>query len=205
MNRTMSPRVMLVLIAALFALPLAAAWLMYSGKVDYQPGSTRNLGQLVQPPVPAPLGALRVSGLSGNPVSDLAERWVIVRPLPAECDRACLDAAAELRQVHRASGRNQSRIGILLLLAQADNKAVLNELEAIYPLFTLATDPDGTFSDRLRQAAPGEQSAALAAGNTYLMDPLGNIMLFYEAGTDPNDLKKDLKRLLTWSKLDEQS
>jgi hypothetical protein len=40
-------------------------------------------------------------------------------------------------------------------------------------------------------------------GSLYLLDPLGNIMLFYAAGFDPNDLKKDLKRLLTWSKLDE--
>ena len=39
--------------------------------------------------------------------------------------------------------------------------------------------------------------------SVYLIDPLGNIMLFYAAGFDPNDLKKDLKRLLTWSKLDE--
>jgi hypothetical protein len=42
-------------------------------------------------------------------------------------------------------------------------------------------------------------------GNSYLVDPLGNIMMFYGADSDPNDLKKDLKRLLTWSKLDEQS
>jgi hypothetical protein len=41
-------------------------------------------------------------------------------------------------------------------------------------------------------------------GSLYLLDPLGNIMMFYAAGFDPNDLKKDLKRLLTWSKLDEQ-
>ena len=41
-------------------------------------------------------------------------------------------------------------------------------------------------------------------GSTYLIDPLGNIMMSYAAGFDPNDLKRDLKRLLTWSKLDEQ-
>ena len=45
---------------------------------------------------------------------------------------------------------------------------------------------------------------AATPGSLYLLDPLGNIMMFYAAGFDPNDLKKDLKRLLTWSKLDEQ-
>ena len=29
-------------------------------------------------------------------------------------------------------------------------------------------------------------------------------MMFYATDADPNDLKKDLKQLLTWSKLDEQ-
>ena len=47
--------------------------------------------------------------------------------------------------------------------------------------------------------------SAGTAGQTYLVDPLGNIMMAYEAGSDPNHLKKDLKRLLTWSKLDESS
>ena len=55
-------------------------------------------------------------------------------------------------------------------------------------------------------AALGDVAAANGGqveNSVYLIDPLGNIMLFYAAGFDPNDLKKDLKRLLTWSKLDE--
>jgi hypothetical protein len=41
-------------------------------------------------------------------------------------------------------------------------------------------------------------------GDIYLIDPLGNIMMYYAADADPNHIRKDLKRLLTWSKLDEQ-
>jgi hypothetical protein len=40
--------------------------------------------------------------------------------------------------------------------------------------------------------------------SAYLIDTLGNIMMAYEAGADPNHLRHDVKRLLTWSKLDEQ-
>jgi glutathione peroxidase-family protein len=38
----------------------------------------------------------------------------------------------------------------------------------------------------------------------YLIDTLGNIIMVYEAGAGPNHLRQDVKRLLTWSKLDEQ-
>ena len=68
-------------------------------------------------------------------------------------------------------------------------------LRSIYPEFHLISDPSGKLGARLEQAAGGK-------GSTYLIDPLGNIMMYYEAGADPNYLKQDLKRLLTWSKLD---
>ena len=51
-------------------------------------------------------------------------------------------------------------------------------------------------------AAEGALSQA-GTGSVYLVDPLGNIMMRYESGSDPNKLKQDLKRLLKWSKLDD--
>jgi cytochrome oxidase Cu insertion factor (SCO1/SenC/PrrC family) len=44
----------------------------------------------------------------------------------------------------------------------------------------------------------------MAIDGIYLIDPLGNIMMYYAADADPNHIRQDLKRLLTWSKLDEQ-
>jgi cytochrome oxidase Cu insertion factor (SCO1/SenC/PrrC family) len=53
----------------------------------------------------------------------------------------------------------------------------------------LIRDPDGKTASTL-QRAKGEQGAV------YLIDPLGNIMMTYKGGADPNTLKQDLKRLL---------
>ncbi len=38
-------------------------------------------------------------------------------------------------------------------------------------------------------------------GQLLVMDPLGNIMLFYNAGFDPYGVKKDLKKLLRASQI----
>jgi hypothetical protein len=123
-----------------------------------------------------------------------------VHALPTACGADCEAAVTALRQVHRASGRDQSRLRILLLRRPGD-AIDAERIAAIYPVFLLATDRDGALSRELARIA----GTADAAGNSYLLDPLGNIMMLYPAGYDPGDLKKDLKRLLTWSKLDESS
>lgn len=196
MKKKLSPRLALVVIAAMFVLPLLLAWLMYSGNIDYNPVDTRNLGELVQPPVPVELESLQSADGGGPAIEELQGHWVLVYALPESCGASCIDDVTALRQVHRASGKNQARIQILLLGPEPDLS-----LQDIYRSFHLASDPTGQFRARLDGIA-GEYGAP-SAGSLYLADPLGNIMLFYAAGFDANDLKKDLKRLLTWSKLDE--
>ncbi len=200
MKLKISPRVALLIIASMFVLPLVLAWLMYSGTIEYNPVNTRNLGSLVQPPLPLALEKLAVLGGPAATLEDLDEHWVMLYVLPAPCDQACLERTAALRQVHRAAGRNQSRIRVLLT-GSGDIRQSVNSLLEVYPSFSIAADDDGELAGTL--AAVARDSGAEMEDSLYLLDPLGNIMLFYAAGFDPNDLKKDLKRLLTWSKLDE--
>ncbi len=205
MKIALSPRVALIVIAAMFFLPLVLAWLMYTGAIDYRPGSTRNLGQLVQPPKPVAWGSVSSKGSGGQSPADMyAGHWLILHAVPTPCGADCLRDITELRQVHRASGKQQSRIR-LGLLHDLDSPATILEIEAVYGLFQLLEDPGGSVWELLEAVANISQPPVSARGSTYLIDPLGNIMMFYPAGYDPRDLSRDLKRLLTWSKLDENS
>lgn len=200
MKIRLSPRVSLVIIAAIFLLPLLLAWFMYTGTIDYQPASTRNLGQLVDPPLPMSwnnIGIIENPGQATVPAGkEFATHWVILRAVPDSCEETCVQQVTQLRQIHRAAGRNQSRVRIALLISESTPRATVVQLQEIYPVFRLIASQNGALEAVMRQAA-GETSS------TYLIDPLGNIMMVYETGADPNNLKKDLKRLLTWSKLDE--
>lgn len=200
MKKRLSPRILLITIAAMFLLPLLLAWFMYTGTIDYKPASTRNYGQLVEPPLPLSWENVYLVSLSrdeNQPASiELEKHWVVLQPVPAACDESCVQQITQLRQIHRAAGRNQSRIRIALLMQDSASAADFNRMQQIYPEYKLITNPAGTLQDVMLQA-----SENLAA--TYLIDPLGNIMMVYATGADPNHLKKDLKRLLTWSKLDE--
>jgi hypothetical protein len=205
MKLRLSPRVALVVIATMFVLPLVLAWLMYTGTIDYQPGSTRNLGRLVQPPHALSWDGVYLDGATdSNPAEVFAEHWLVLHAVPNPCADACLRVIAGLRQVHLASGRQQSRIR-LALLHDLPGSDPARGLQEIYADFRLLENPDGALWGTLQSIAEQGQPGAPARGSTYLIDPLGNIMMLYTAGYDPNDLKSDLKRLLTWSKLDEQS
>jgi len=189
-----SPRASLVIIAAIFLLPLLLAWFMYTGTIDYRPAATRNFGQLVEPPVPLNWtdALMLAGGDSPGLTADEAfsDRWVVLYPVPGPCLDDCLQAVTDLRQIHRAAGRQQARIRIALLLGEDGYGNLESTLRDTYSKFQLIRDPDGKLASALERASVGP-------GAVYLIDPLGNIMMTYVEGADPNNLKRDLKRLLT--------
>lgn len=201
MTMKVSPRVLLVMIASLFLLPLLVAWLMYNGTIAYKPAVTRNFGTLVEPPVPLDWqDAAMITGEHTTVVEtreSLGDHWVVLYPLPDHCLENCLQKITALRQIHIATGRQQHRIRIALLVPEARDPDGEIRLRRAYAKFDFVDDTSGHIRKALGRAASGPDVI-------YLIDPLGNIMMTYEAGVDPNDLKQDLKRLLTWSKLDEQ-
>ena len=145
----LSPKVSLLLIAALFFIPLLLAWLMYAGAIDYRPGSTRNLGTLVQPPLPMSWAdvVLVPEGRESTAAEAFAGHWVVLYRVPAECGQDCLAQVTGLRQVHRASGRQQSRIRIALLMPEERPAGIDDDLAALYRNFHLIGDPVGSLHE----------------------------------------------------------
>jgi hypothetical protein len=110
--------------------------------------------------------------------------------VPDPCLDTCLQAVSALRQIHRAAGRQQARIRIALLIRDNGSLSIESTLRDTYARFQLIRDPDGKVASTL-------QRATVEPGAVYLIDPLGNIMMTYKEGADPNKLKQDLKRLLS--------
>lgn len=211
MKLSMSPRLTLLIIAAMFLLPLTLAWLMYSGSVQFEPGEGKNLGELVEPPVPIDWHEVRLveNGQGENSsLTDagdiLNEHWVVLFPISGECENSCRSTVSSLRQIHLAAGRHRSRMRVALLLGESNSGETESLLRAVYEPFTLIRAPSGELWNSLAEIAPEPSGPSSSGYGTYLIDPLGNIMMRYAADADPNHIKQDLKRLFTWSKLDEQ-
>ena len=203
MKFSLSPKLALLIIAAMFLFPLLLAWMMYTGIVEFKPVSTRNLGSLVVPPVPVDWSVTSLlsleadgAGNSNQGFDEFNEHWVLLQAVPASCDESCLMRVSALRQIHLASGHKQTQFRLALLLDQSSPADQAKNLLAIYPQYRLIRDSSGLLQERLAGIERKFSGQNGSAGGVFMIDPLGNIMMHYDADGDPNDIKQDLKRLL---------
>ncbi len=205
---TATNRLKLLFILALFLLPLLAAVLMFNGQIPLLSGETVNQGRLIQPPVALNWTAAEIAPGS-NSFKALQGSWVILLQMPPVCDQVCLQKVAGLRQVHRATGRDQQRIALALLSESKLDQDLQQKLVGIYDQFILLSDPSASLQQSVQSVAKQDGQSDVQ-GNiqdvntliTYLVDPLGNIMMAYDTADSEARLSKDLKRLLKWSKQD---
>jgi len=178
----------LIGIFALFLGPVILVIMMRSSWWQYQPTGMRNLGHLVQPPVELALGQ----------AAETDGKWLILYVLEQPCDEACIEYVSTLRQIHRATGRNASHLAVVLLSGSQVEPALRARLEAIYPEFNVSVDADRSALSTLDAINAGLPTDG-ANIRTYVLDPMHNVVLAYEASAAPTDIHKDLKRLLKYS------
>lgn len=173
----------------LFLFPLVMSWLMYTGVIDYAPRDTQNRGTLIQPPVKATLPPEFQD-------EDLGQHWVVLYPLPATCGALCQEEIAGVQQVRKALGRDGARLRHVLLAQPGAGENALPQIDAIDPEASVLADNTGMLRDQLKETK--------GDSGTYIIDPLGNVMMHYAAGTEPDDILADLERLLQYAKTDQQ-
>lgn len=178
-------------IFALFLGPVILVMLMRSSWWQYQPSGLKNHGQLLQPPVHLPL----------NKTEAIDRKWVILYRLEQACDQDCIEQVTSLRQIHRAAGRKRQHLAVVLLSKNVPESSQRLRLEAIYANFIWINDTGGTAMATLDTINLGgvQGSGQSNSFHTYILDPMLNVILAYGADADPNDIHKDLKRLLKWS------
>ncbi|CAN5250132.1 hypothetical protein BH24PSE2_BH24PSE2_23240 [soil metagenome] len=176
-------RVVPLVLLLLFVGPLVLAWVLYSGGAGFGSGGATNHGELVQPPVPLPAIKLPQDTL-------LRDVWTLAHVGPPRCDRACRESLHETRQVWRALGRNNERVRRVYLQTEAGEFG--SDLRAEHPDLTIALA-----RPELLDAFPGADQP----GRAWLVDPIGNLMMTYPAGSNPSGLLEDLERLLKLSRI----
>ena len=106
----LSPRVKLLLIASIFALPMAASVIAY---VFFPPAPTANYGELLLPP----------RMLSAEFRKPFGERWLLMGIGGAGCKGACMERVDAMQRVRLALGREAPRVATVTLAAAEFAKA----------------------------------------------------------------------------------
>lgn len=185
----------IIVVFVLFLAPVVVATLLHSQWFSWQPGGTRNHGELIQPVIALPEFSLHDA--FGQPLSrdDLLDQWQLVHWRSEPCTQTCLEDLYWLRQVRRAQDRHQPDIGLLLLTETRIEAEFLDQILELSDTFKVV---HGSEAGTLAQTFPGDEQGQAS----YIVDPMANIILGYAADADPNDIRRDLRRLLTWTHRD---
>lgn len=181
-------RIQFLLIAAIFLGPLAiAAWMYFTNSALIPEGRT-NHGALLQPIVRL------TDALPGSELHVHNEgHWLLLHADAGACDEDCEYALYTLRQTRLMLGKEMDRVVRVFLHGETPPDTVF-----------LAEQHEGLVAlrdDSLSELLDGKRPQGLAAGGYYLVDPLGNLVLYFPPDIDPSAMVEDVKRLLKQSRI----
>ena len=189
--RINSRQFQVIAIAALFLAPVIVAWFLYSGRAGLDSGPDAH-GVLADPPVE--LGDIELPpGGDAGAEARLTGRWTFLYLGQGECGTACEEALIRMRQVRLALGKDASRVQRVFLpvVRDPDHDQTAQAFPGMVVL-PAGTPGRSELIDRIGARQPGE---------VLLVDPLGNLILSYPPGLDPDGLFRDAKHLLRLSKI----
>ena len=181
-------RLQLLLIAAIFLGPLVIAAWMYFGAQGMAPAGRTNTGALLQPIVNLPEIAPDSPLHTHND-----DHWVLLYANEGICDEACEYSLYTLRQSRLMLGRELDRLVRVFLHGDTlpDTVWLADEHAGLITL------QDGNLDAVLNNKRPAE----LDAGGYYLVDPLGNLVMYFPPDIDPQAMVGDIKHLLELSRI----
>lgn len=178
----------MLLIALVFFAPLILATWLYFGGTGLQPEGRTNHGELLNPVVD--IGDVLPDSLI-HEHNDGA--WLLIYTNDGVCDETCEYALYTLRQSRLMLGKEMDRLVRVFLHGDSapDTVFLADEHAGLIAL------TDSGFNDLLQRKRPTEQSA----GGYYLVDPLGNLVMYFRPEIDPGDMVEDIRHLLQLSRI----
>lgn len=171
----------LLLLVAIFFLPIAASFLLYYA-TDWRPRAQSNHGELFMPARPMPEAAAKLNG-----------KWVLAYVGNGGCDADCQRSLVFARQTRLSLGQDADRVErALLATSDCCDLAYLDREHAGIKVFDVS-EP-GARDALLAVVPPQDRQHSL-----YIIDPLGNLVMRYDTREEPRGLLSDLKKLLRLS------
>jgi cytochrome oxidase Cu insertion factor (SCO1/SenC/PrrC family) len=187
----------LLLLAALFFVPLALAFWMYYGAGSWRPGGDVSKGDLIDPARPLPKIALPT--LQGVPTDPdfLTGKWTMIYVGDGLCDEQCRKALYLTRQSRVALNKDIDRVQRVFVVT--DHCCDREFLAAEHPDLVVVRVEDAASAQLLAPFPAYDGVPVGAAGRIYLVDPLGNLLMSYPPGAPDKALLTDVKKLLRLS------
>jgi len=188
-SRTRGRRTLLI-VAAIFFVPVAVAFALYYGEL-WRPSGSSSKGELITPARPLEVAGLR--HLDGTPAGRevFADKWTLIYIGDGACDSACRTALVFARQSRLALNNEMTRVQRVFLAT--GNCCARDYFAAEHPGL-IALDASSPEAAQLLAQFPADRTHSL-----FIVDPLGNLMMRHDASQTTKGLLSDLKKLLKLS------
>jgi cytochrome oxidase Cu insertion factor (SCO1/SenC/PrrC family) len=194
-KKTKSRSYLIGLFAVFFGPLFFAMWLFYVPN-SWLSSKTQNHGTLIQPA--QPLEKFKLAAIDGSTWSheEFTGKWTLLYIGDEICDLYCEASLFKMRQVRLTLGRDSQRVQRKYFgLHKHQSTQAIAEIFSKYPQMGI-----GWFDKAvIFQTLP--QFKDLPIHQIYVIDPLGNLMMWYSKNATSKGMKKDLKRLLKVSKI----
>lgn len=199
MTKAKSSRFIIISLFTIFIVPFILAWLAFSYGF-FLSHHTVNNGKLLESPPNIQL--LKLSSSQGQTLSkqQLLGKWWMLNVCPQFNDD-CKKNLYYMRQIRQATGKNRERVlrGIIVFAQDRNPFIFKNQIHLQYP-GTIELITSKNLFEQVLINQPFKK-LALSQCSLYLVDPHGNIIMFYSKNIAPKKILKDLERLLRVSQI----
>lgn len=189
-------RLLLVFIAILFFGPMFLASVLTHTWRPMVPGAAAH-GQLLTPAQPLPAFQLLSPFDEPWTKDKLFGLWTLAYiGKGQQCDALCQQQLYRIRQIRLALGKNLPRARTLYLANTVPDVEMQQWLQTEHQAMGVAVTEEPLLGFLASNFESGE-----VGGFVYLFDPVGNVLMRYNADIDPGDILDDLKRLMKLSSI----
>ncbi len=180
-------------LVVVFVAPILLGTLLFFNleRLGFEKGST-NYGTLVHPAFPAVIADLKQGDVEAVREETIAKSWTMAYIEPTNCGQVCLDKLTLIMKVRLLTNEKMRRVRTLFV----GNKTIVDSIDKSQFRDMVMTNISDASSEFLKQF-PHQETKPI-----YLIDPYGNIMMYYpQAELNAKKIIKDINRLLKYSQL----
>lgn len=180
----------LLIVAAVFLVPVIIAFALYYGQI-WRPAGSSNKGELISPARPLEATGLRKADGTPADAAALQGKWSLIYIGDGACDAACRQSLVFARQSRLALNNEMTRVQRMFL---STGNCCANDYFKAEHEGLIVYDVSSPEAQALLAQFPAERTNSL-----FIVDPLGNLMMRHDASHTSKDLLTDLKKLLKLS------
>ena len=179
-----------------FIAPVALAYIMF---FFVEVKSFVNHGEILNPIVHISDFELKNETDEVIPQQELTFKWRMISFLGKDCDQRCEKRLFDTRQIHTLLGKNQHRLFRMFVHLEPAGEALSKLMAETHPNVIHVNGDKKIIINVLGNNI--RDDAGISNNETYIMDPMGNVMMRFTQDQPNKEFLYDLKKLLKASQI----